>query len=97
LFFFRLKLHGLGYRIKRLANNLFRFFIGTTNFLFFHVPVNVLVKARRRRILFLSPDFFVLRSVFTSLLLLKKLIPYQLRGIFFPKQIILMKPGKKRF
>ena len=97
LFFFRLKLRGLGYRIKRLANNLFRFFIGTTNFFFFHVPLNVLVKARRRRIFFLSSDLFVMRSIFVSLLFLKRLIPYKLRGVFFPRQIILMKPGKKRF
>jgi hypothetical protein len=96
-FFFKLKVRGLGYRIRGLAKNLFRFFLGTTNYLFFHVPSNILVRVRRRKMLLVANDLSLLRLIFVNLLLLKKLIPYQLRGIFFPKQIILLKSGKKSF
>lgn len=96
-YYFKLKVRGLGYRIKRITQRLFRFFMGTTNFFFFHVPKDILVRARRRRMLLISYNKASLNLVFSHLLLLKRLVPYQLRGVFFPKQVILLKPGKKRF
>lgn len=96
-FFLRLKVRGLGYRIKRITDNFFRFFLGTTNLFFFHAPKTILIRVRRRRMLLVSFDSALLNLVFSHLLLLKKIIPYKLRGVFFPKQIILMKPGKKSF
>lgn len=96
-YFFKIKVRGLGYRIKKMTNNLFRFFMGTTNYLFFHVPENILVRARRRRMLLVSVNKEKLNLVFSHLILLKQIIPYKLRGIFYPKQIILLKPGKKSF
>jgi len=39
----------------------------------------------------------VLKIVSLKIVALKKLIPYRLRGFFFPRQFVLMKPGKKRF
>lgn len=96
-FFLRLKVRGLGYRIKALAHNFFRFFIGTTNLYFFHAPQGVHIRVRRRRMLLVSLSASLVFLVFSHLLLLKKIIPYQLRGVFFPKQLILMKPGKKSF
>jgi hypothetical protein len=97
VFFVRLKVRGLGYRIKPLSKYLIRFFLGTTNYLFFHVPKGILARAKRRRLLLVSNNYANLRLFYVNLLLLKKLIPYQLRGIFFPRQLILMKPGKKTF
>lgn len=96
-FFLRLKVRGLGYRIKNLAPNFFRFFLGTTNLYFFHAPPGIFVRVRRRRMLLVSLCSSLIFLVFSHLLLLKKIIPYQLRGVFFPKQLILMKPGKKSF
>lgn len=97
VFFLRLKVRGLGYRIRPLSRYLLRFFLGTTNYLFFHIPKQILVRARRRRLLLVSNNYEHLRLFYVNLLLLKKLIPYQLRGVFFPRQLILMKPGKKTF
>lgn len=74
-----------------------RFFIGTTNYIFLHCPKSILLKNRRRRLLIASSNVQDLRIVFVNILLLKKQIPYRLRGVFFPKQVILMKPGKKTF
>jgi hypothetical protein len=96
-FFFKIKVRGLGYRIKKITNDLFRFFLGSTNLFFFHVPKGLLIRVRRRRMLLVSYDYRLLTFVFSHLLLLKKLIPYKLRGVFFPKQVILLKPGKKSF
>lgn len=96
-YFLRLKVRGLGYRIKSLASNFFRFFIGTTNWYFFHAPRGIYVRVRRRRMLLVSLCASLVFLVFSHLLLLKKIIPYKLRGVFFPKQLILMKPGKKSF
>jgi hypothetical protein len=97
IFFFRLKLRGLGYRTKAFTKHLVRFFIGTTNYIFLHCPKDILLKNRRRRLLIASANLQNLRVAFINILLLKKQIPYRLRGIFFPKQIILLKPGKKTF
>lgn len=96
-YFLKLKVRGLGYRIRKLASSLLQFFIGTTNFLFFHVPDGLLALPRRRRLFLLALDRSILHLVFSHLLLLKQLIPYKLRGLFFPKQVILLKPGKKSF
>lgn len=96
-FFLRLRVRGLGYRIKSITPNFFRFYIGTTNLYFFHAPVGIYVRVRRRRMLLISQKASLLNLVFAHLLLLKQIIPYKLRGVFFPKQIILLKPGKKSF
>ena|ERR1700753_2188601 len=97
IYFLKFKVRGLGYRIKFLKGGIYRFFLGTTNYIYFYMPKEVLVKSRRRRMFLISNDFLKLRTVFVNFLLLKKLIPYKLRGIFFPKQIIFLKPGKKKF
>lgn len=96
-FFVRFKMRGLGYRVKHITKNIIRFFIGTTNFYYFVCPTNLYIRARRRKLLLISNEKPLLIVVFLSFFSLKKLVPYKLRGFFFPKQIILMKPGKKRF
>lgn len=97
LFFFRLRIKGLGYRIRKISNNLFRFFFTSTNFFYFHIPANILIKYKLRRMLFISNNLVLLKTIIAHLLLLKKIIPYFLRGIFSPRNIIILKPGKKAF
>lgn len=95
--FLKYKLRGLGYRIKSITENLIRIFIGTTNFFYIHIPLTVFVKVKRRRIILYSSSKNDLKLVSIHLLSIKKIIPYRLRGFFFPRQILSMKPGKKRF
>lgn len=97
LFFLKIKLKGLGYRVKHLSVNLVRVFMGFTNFFYIHIPFFVFIKARRRRLFLSSFNKNFLMTIFLQLFFLKEHIPYKLRGFFYPKQIILMKPGKKRF
>jgi ribosomal protein L6P/L9E len=96
-FFVKLKLRGLGYRIRRLTKFFFRIFLGFTNYIFLHKPENVFLKTRRRRIIMMSSNYSALRTIVVHFLLLRNLTPYRLRGVFYSKQIILLKPGKKRF
>lgn len=95
--FCKLKLRGLGYRVKHISNCLIRFFLGFTNYYFLHVPYDILIKAKRRRLLLISSNKQLLSCITLNILFLQKLSPYKKRGIHFPRQIILMKPGKKRF
>jgi|SRR5690606_5298591 len=42
-FYIRLKLKGLGYRIRRYMQYLFRFFIGYNHYFYFFVPLNTFI------------------------------------------------------
>jgi len=42
-----------------------------------------------------SDNFALLKMVFSNILLLKNVGPYRLRGIRYPRQIILLKKGGK--
>jgi hypothetical protein len=44
LYFLRIKIRGLGYRIRKVANGLYYFFFNYTNMFYFHVPDNVLLQ-----------------------------------------------------
>jgi hypothetical protein len=63
---------------------------------YFNIPNNILVKWYKKRIIFLSNNFIDLKLIFSHILLLKKLGPYRLRGLRYPKQIILLKKKIKK-
>jgi hypothetical protein len=46
---------------------------------------------------FISTRLEDLKLSMLYLLMLKKQIVYRLKGLFFPKQIFLIKPGKNKF
>jgi len=43
LFFFRIKLKGLGYRIKKITKKIYRFFLAYNHYFYFFVPKNVFI------------------------------------------------------
>lgn len=96
-FFAKIKLRGLGYRFRKMSKNLYRIFMGRTNFIYFHFPKNVYIKLRRRLGYFFCSDLNLLRNLIVHFLLLKEWSPYKLSGVFFPRQLLIVKPGKKRF
>jgi len=96
-FSFRLKFRGLGYRFIRISKSLYRFFFISVNYFYLHIPKTVLLKRRKKRLLFLSCSWDTFRIFIINLLLLKNFTAYRLRGITFPRRIFLLKPGKKRF
>ena len=95
LYFMKLKLKGMGYRLRKITNFLYRFYFNATNFFYFHVPSNVLVKTKKRKMILLSNDLALLKNVFANLLLLKRFTVYRVRGIVYPRQIIMLRTGKK--
>jgi hypothetical protein len=99
IFYFKVKIRGLGYRIRLVyrSKKIFRFFFGAICYFYFFLPKNLVAKRRKRTLLLISSDFFVLRSILVYILFFRRWVPYNLRGIFFPKQILFLKTGKKTF
>lgn len=96
LYSVRLKLRGLGFRIRKVSKNLYYFFFNYINMYYFYVPKNLLIKWYKKRLLLISNDFKLLKLIFAQILLLKKIGVYKLIGIRFPRQIILIKKGGKK-
>jgi|SRR5271170_615688 len=57
IFTFKLKMKGLGFRIRKLSTMLYKFFFTSVNFFYLHVPKNIILKNRKRRLFFLSLNF----------------------------------------
>ncbi len=93
--FVKVKIRGLGYRIKKISSNLYRFFFGFTNYIYFHIPENIVVQIKKRRMLLISNNLVILKTILAQLLLLKKLSIYFIRGLVYPHQIFLLKSTKK--
>jgi hypothetical protein len=96
-YFLKLKLKGLGYRIIHISKFLIKFFFNRNNFFYLHLPKTILFRYKIRRLFFLSTRLMDLRNLMINLLLLKKYLVYRLSGLFYPRQIILLKPGKNKF
>jgi len=95
IFIVKLKLRGLGYRIKRYCRHLYRFYFTKTNYIYWHVPQYMIVKSRKRRMIIISNHYNLLRTVFVHILLLKIAGPYNKRGFVYPRAILFLKQGKK--
>lgn len=96
-FYFRLKLKGLGYRIFNVTKNLIKIFFNRNNFFYVHVPLCILLKNRTRRLFFISTDNEVLSVFIIKILYLKEFVIYRQHGLYYPRQILLIKPGKNKF
>ena len=97
IYYLKIKIKGLGYRIKKITNQLYKFYFNMPNFFYFHVPKSIIFKIKGKKLFFLGMDFCQLRIILVNFFLLKKLIPYRVRGIYYPRQILVLKPGKKPF
>lgn len=92
----KLLIKGLGYRIRKITNNLYYFFFNYTNMFYLNIPNDILIKWYKKRIIILSNNLQSLKLLFINILLLKKLGPYRLIGFKYPKQIILLRRKKKK-
>jgi ribosomal protein L6P/L9E len=95
IYFLRLRLKGLGYRIKRFTSHFYRFYFTRTNYIYFHLPQTLIFKRRKKKIILLSTNYHLVRLVFAHLMLLHKVGPYNRRGFTYPRQIIFLKIVKK--
>jgi len=95
VFFFRLRLKGLGYKIKRYLGNFYRFFFGFKHYFYLYVPSTMLMRSKRRKFVVLSKNLCMLNNFFSQLLLLKKLDYYERNNTFMrPLKIIYVKKFK---
>ena len=97
LYFFNLKLKGLGFRIFVVVKNLIKIFLNRSNYYYLHIPASIILKYKTRRFFFLSNNYNDLKAVILNLLFLKEFIIYRISGIYYSRQIILIKPGKNKF
>jgi|JI61114C2RNA_FD_contig_111_436116_length_5169_multi_7_in_0_out_0_6 hypothetical protein len=95
LYIVRLKIKGLGYQIYRITNNLYSFKFHRINLFYLFIPLNIIVYWYKKRIILISNNLILLKIVFKCILLLKKLGPYHLLGIRYPRQIVILKRGGK--
>lgn len=72
LYFFRLKLRGLGFVLKRYSKYLFSFLMAVNHFYYFFVPKIFLIKKKKKHIICLSLDLAKLNILFWNLLFIKK-------------------------
>ena len=96
-YFFKLQMKGLGFRIRRISKRLYKFFFICVNFFYLYIPKQSFLKIKGRKLFFTSSNLCQLRLLIVHLLLLKQLSVYRTRGFVYPRQIFIMKPGKKRF
>lgn len=96
-YYLRLKLKGLGYRVIHISKFLIKIFFNRSNYFYVHIPSSIMFRYKIRRLFFLSTRLVDLRLLMINLLLLKKYIVYRLSGLFYPRQILLLKPGKNKF
>jgi len=96
-YYFRLKLKGLGYRIFNVTKNLIKIYLNRSNFFYVHIPLCILLKNRTRRLFFISTNNEELSVVIISVLYMKEFVIYRQHGLYYPRQILLIKPGKNKF
>ena len=87
---------GLGYKIKKITNLVYRFYLGQAHYIYIYVPSEVLFWAYQNKITLFSIYADKIFSLSTNIMLLRKLNAYKLRGLIRPGQIITLKEGKQR-
>jgi hypothetical protein len=96
LLFFRLRLKGLGFRLKKVYKNIYRIFFGVNNYFYLYLPLNIIVRIRKRNILALSNNRVLLNDFYCQILFLRKFDYFLNSGGFLPKnKIVFLKEKKK--
>ena len=95
VYYFRLRLKGLGFKIRKYMKDLYRFFFGLKHFFYLYVPIGLIFKLRRRKFIVLSDDLVKLNNFFNQLLFLKKMDFYEKNNTFIrPSKIMYIKKRK---
>jgi len=81
LYFFKLRIKGLGYRLRTIADNFHYIFFNYTNYYYIYIPANLLIKIYKKRLIIISYFWHTLRLFISHLLLLQEIGPYKLYGL----------------
>jgi hypothetical protein len=91
-YFFRIKLKGLGYRIKKITKKIYRFFLAYNHYFYLFVPKNIYFWTKKRNVLAISIDKIKLNNMFNQLVVLKKLDFYErTKSFLIPNKIVFIK------
>lgn len=93
----RFRIKGIGHRIRKVSNFLYKFFFFSASYFYFYLPHNIIFKLKKKRVLMLSNDLAALKKILAHILLLKKVSAYRKRGMIISKQISFRKEGKRQF
>lgn len=94
-YFIKMSLRGLGYKIRRYGRYLLRFYFTMIDYLYLHLPRNVLCKHRKRRLLLISNNLSTLRTLMVQILLSKIRGGYSKYGFWHKRKIIFLRKRKK--
>jgi hypothetical protein len=96
IFFIKLRIRGLGYRIRSICPTVHYIFFNYTNYYYFFHSNFLITKIYRKRMLLISFNWSILKLVVSHLLLLYRFGPYTLYGFKVVKQIVLLKKSGKK-
>jgi len=94
--FIKLRLRGLGYEIRSCSDKIHSFCFNWINYIYLFLPLTIILKAYKKRFIMLSKFWYVLKIILDQLLDLKRVGPYELRGMRLPRTIILIKKTRKK-
>jgi len=96
IFFFKLKLRGLGYKLySHVRRRIVKFFFAYNHFFYLHVPKYVFFKKLKRKFIFYSDNLPILNDLFVKVTQLKKMDFYERANTFIiPKKILYIKKRK---
>lgn len=81
-FCMHLELIGLGYSVTvKKLKNLIRFNIGYNHSVYYNIPLNIIIRSKRKRLYLFSYSFFLLKKISVDLKNFRKLSVYKLKGI----------------
>lgn len=96
VYFIKLRIRGLGFRIRSISDIIYYFFFNYTNYYYLYSPKTLLIRVYKKRMLFISFDWFLLKLVLGHILLLRKIGPYNLLGLRLRRQIVFLKKSGKK-
>lgn len=100
--FVELDLIGLGFRVRKLTSNIYRFFFGKANFLYIFVNKNIIFKSysndslKIRRVYIMGNNITFVNNLSAAILLLQPLNSYRVTGVVDPRKVIVLRSGKQR-
>jgi len=95
MFFFRVALRGLGYKIRRITKRFYLFFFAIKHYFYFYIPIDIFIKLKGRRLYLICYNKMKLNTIFSQLLYLKRMDFYERTKSFFLKnKIFFMKKLK---
>lgn len=100
--FVELDLIGLGFRVRKLTSNIYRFFFGKANFLYIFINKDIIFKSysndslKIRRVYVIGNNISFVNNLSAAILLLQPLNSYRVTGVVDPRKVIVLRSGKQR-